>query len=474
MNNNPSNVTEVQDLFGKMPPASQEAEQSILGCILLDNQALNKAVELLIEGDFYRQGHRLIFAAMCDMFERGEAIDILTLIEELSRTNKLEKAGGKAYIAGLADVVPAAAHAGSYAKIVREKAILRQLIATTQEIAARAYEDTGDVETFLDEAESAIFDVADRKIRPSFYPLKTVVKETFKTLERLSENRGAVTGVATGYKDLDEITAGMHPGDLIVIAARPGMGKTALALNIARNAALEGKMVTETCDGKVPTAFFSLEMAREQLAIRLFCSEARVDSRDVRRGFIEKADWGKLTRAANILHVAPMFIDDTPSISVLEMKAKCRRLKAENNLGLVVVDYIQLMRGRQTREGNREQEVADISRSLKGLAKELSLPVLALSQLNRGVESRPDKRPRLADLRESGAIEQDADVIMFIYRESKYKTDEEVKAMDEPLKTELIIGKQRNGPVGTVYLTFLEEFTRFESYIPSTTAFGPE
>lgn len=441
-----------RELFGKVPPASQEAEQGVLGCILLDNDGLHKALELIEEADFYREGHRQIYLAMQDLFEHGEPIDILTLVETLKRTDKLERAGGAAYIAGLADIVPSASHISSYAKIVREKAILRSLIATAQQIAARAYEDTGDVEAFLDEAESAIYDVADRKIRPGFSPLKIIVRDTFKKLEELSEHRGLVTGVPTGFNDLDEITAGLHPGDLFVVAARPGMGKTAFALNLAMNAAL---------DGKTPTAFFSLEMAKEQLAIRLFCSEARIDSRDVRRGYIEKNDWGKLIRAANVLQDLPIFIDDTPAISVLEMKAKCRRLKSEHDLGLVVVDYLQLMRGKQSKNSNREQEIADISRSLKCLAKELSLPVIALSQLNRAVESREDKRPRLADLRESGAIEQDADVIAFVYRDKKYNED-----TPEQNKAELIIGKQRNGPVGTIFLTFIEEYTRFENYTP--------
>ena len=442
----------VTDLFLKTPPASQESEMGVLGSVLLDNTALDAAAELIEGSDFYREGHRLVFDTMQNMSERGEPIDILTLVEELRKTDKLERCGGAAYVAGLADTVPSAAHVASYAKIVREKSVLRALIATTQQIAARAYEDVGEIDDFLDEAESAIFDVADRKVKTGFIPLKNIVKESFKTLERLSEHRGLLTGVSTGFVDFDEITAGLQPGDLIVIAGRPGMGKTALALNIARNAAV---------DTGVPTAFYSLEMAREQLAIRMFCTESKIDSKDMRRGFISKNDWAKLMQAANTLQAAPIFIDDSSTMTVLEMKAKARRMKARHNIGLIVIDYMQLMKGRQTREGNREQEIADVSRSLKALAKELRVPVVALSQLNRAVESREDKRPRLADLRESGAIEQDADVIAFLYRDKMYND-----RTDDECMTELIIGKQRNGPVGVVKLAFREQFTRFESYSP--------
>lgn len=444
------NVAEVQELFQRVPPSSLEMEQGALGGILLENQRLHQVMEVLDEGDFYREGHRIIYRSMLALFERGEPIDLMTLVEELKRTDKLERAGGAAYVASLPDLTPTAAHVGSYAKTVREKAVLRTLISTTQEIAARAYEDPADVEDFLDEAEGAIFDVAGKKVRPSFFPLSDVVTATFKTLEKLSERRGLVTGVPTGYTKLDELTAGLHPGDLVIIAGRPGMGKTALALNIARNASV---------DHKVPVAFFSLEMAREQIAIRLFCSEARINSRDVRSGYIEKNDWGKLIRAANILQDAPVFIDDSAGIGVLEMKAKARRLKAEHNLGLVVVDYLQLMRGKQTRDSSREQEIADISRNLKAMAKELELPVIALSQLNRAVEARQDGVPRLADLRESGAIEQDADVIIFVHRDLKGESTPEERA-----KTSIIIGKQRNGPIGKIELVFLEQYTRFENY----------
>jgi len=433
-----------------VPPSNLEMEQGVLGGILLDNHALHQVMEVLDEGDFYREGHRIIYRTMLVLFERGEPIDLITLPAELQRADKLEKAGGAAYVASLPDLTPAAAHVGSYARTVREKAVLRTLISTAQNIAARAYEDPPDVEDFLDEAEGSIFDVAGKKIRPSFFPLDEILKSTLKTLEKLMDRHGLVTGVPTGYRDLDELTAGLHPSDLIIIAGRPGMGKTALALNIARNAAV---------NDNAPVAFFSLEMAKEQIAIRLFCSEARLNSRNLRRGFIEKNEWGKLTSAANVLHQAPIFIDDSPGISVLEMKAKARRLKAEHNLQLVVVDYLQLMRGKQTRDSSREQEIADISRNLKAMAKELELPVIALSQLNRAVESRQDGVPRLADLRESGAIEQDADVIIFVHRDLKGDSTPEERA-----KTDIIIGKQRNGPIGKIDLIFLEQYTRFENY----------
>lgn len=443
-------VAEVKELFQRMPPWSLEAEQGVLGGIMLDNKEIHVAMETVEEGDFYREGHRVIYRAMIELFERGEPIDMLTLVEQLKKTDKLERAGGVAYLASLPDLTPSSAHVGIYAKIVRSKSLLRNLIGTAQDIISRAYEDPPQVEEFLDEAEGMIFELGGKKRKSSFYSFKELAKQTIDLIDKISERQGLVTGVPTGFKDLDDMTAGLHAGDLIIIAGRPAMGKTALALNIARNSAVEHK---------IPVAFFSLEMSKEQLAIRLLCMEAKINSHSIRHGYVSKEDWSKLIRAANVLQDVPIFIDDSPAISVLEMKAKARRLKTEMKAGLVVVDYLQLMRGRQTKETNREQEIADISRSLKALAKELDVPVIALSQLNRAVEVRGDKMPRLADLRESGAIEQDADLIIFVHRETSAEATPEERA-----KAKIIIGKQRNGPTGIVDLTFLEECTRFENY----------
>ncbi len=447
-----SGSAKVTEIYRKVPPYSAEAERGIVGAVLLDNGVLHRAMEMVDSGDFYEARNRIIYETMLNLSERGAPIDLITLTDELRRSDLLEKAGGVTYVGGLTEAAPTARHIETYARIVREKSLLRHLIAITGEIAAQAYEDPPEVETFLDEAESAIFDIAGKKISPSFYPLGELVPEAVRQLEILQKRSGGITGVPTGFADLDELTAGFHPSDLVIVAGRPGMGKTALALNIARNASIEAE---------VPVAFFSLEMSRWQVATRLFCAEAHLDSRDMRRGFIAKEDWARLMIAANLLKDAKFFVDDSPAINVLEMKAKARRLVAEHKVGLIIVDYLQLMRGRQTRDSNREQEIADISRSLKGLAKELDIPVIALSQLNRAVESREDKRPRLADLRESGAIEQDADLIIFLYREKKYKPDTSLGNI-----AEANIGKHRNGPEGMVKLTFIEEFARFESYSP--------
>lgn len=450
-NRKQSGIAEVRELFQKMPPWSLEAEQGVLGGILLDNKEIHVAMEILEEGDFYREGHRVIYRAMQELFERGEPIDILTLVEQLKREDKLERAGGVAYLASLPDLTPSSNHVGIYANIVRSKSLLRNLIGTAQEIIARAYEDPTEVHEFLDEAEGMIFELGGKKRKSGFYSFKELAKQTIDLIDKISERQGLITGTPTGFKDLDDMTAGLHAGDLIIVAGRPAMGKTALALNIARNAAVEHK---------IPVAFFSLEMSKDQLAVRLLCMEARINSHSIRHGYVSREDWGKLIRAANVLQDAPIFIDDSPAISVLEMKSKARRLKTESKVGLVMVDYLQLMRGKQTRDSNREQEIADISRSLKALAKELDVPVVALSQLNRAVEIRGDKMPRLADLRESGAIEQDADLIIFVHRE----TGAEVSA-EERARAKIIIGKQRNGPTGVVDLTFLEESTRFENYV---------
>jgi len=438
-------------LTRKLPPQNIDAEQSVLGAVLLENEAINKVTEHIIPEDFYRESHRKIFQGMLELLEKNEPVDLITLTDELKKKNHLADVGGPAYIASLADNIPTASNVAYYAKIVREKAILRRLVNTATEIVTKGYEDSGNVEDVLDQAERSIFEITRKGVNPSFFDLKTVVKESFKTIERLYEKKDFVTGVPTGFQELDRLTAGLQPADLIIVAGRPSMGKTALCLNIAQYAASEAS---------VPVAIFSLEMSKEQIALRMLCSEGRVDAQQLRRGFLTDQDWRKLIKAADLLSRAPIFIDDTPAMSVLEMRAKARRLKAEHNLGLIIIDYLQLMRGRSGTD-SREQEISDISRSLKALAKELNLPVLALSQLNRRVEERPIKRPQLADLRESGAIEQDADVIAFIYREEVYNRSEENKG-----KAEVMVGKQRNGPTGDIPLTFIDKYTRFENYSP--------
>jgi replicative DNA helicase len=437
-------------LAQRLPPQNLEAEVSVLGGVLLDNEALNRVLEVMKEGDFYRESHRKIFSAILDLYEKSEPVDLITLTEALKKREALEAVGGVEYLNSLVNSVPTAANISYYAKIVKEKAILRKLINRSTDIISQVYGVSGDVDDFLDQAERSIFEISEDRVRPSFYPLKDIIKASFKTIERLYEKRQFITGVPTGFTKLDELTSGLQPSDLIIVAGRPSMGKTALALDIAAYAAVEGG---------IPSAIFSLEMAKEQLALRMLCSEAKVDAHRLRGGFLSESDWPKLTRAAGSLSEAPIFIDDTPGLSALEMRAKSRRLKAEHNLGLVVVDYLQLMRGRADSD-NREQEISDISRSLKALAKELNVPVMALSQLNRRVEERGDRRPQLSDLRESGAIEQDADVIIFLYRDEVYN-----KSEDNPNKgkAEIIIGKQRNGPTDKFELTFLDKFTCFEN-----------
>lgn len=431
----------------KLPPQNIEAEQSILGGVLIENDALNTVVEFLEDGDFYREAHQKIFNCMIALSEKSEPLDLITLTNELKKRKELEGIGGASYLASLVESVPTAANITYYAKIVKEKSILRKLISTATEIVTQSYQERKDLEDFLDEAEQAIFRISENQVRPAFYPIKEIVKESFKVIEQLYEKKELITGVPSGFKDLDKKTAGFQNADLIIVAGRPSMGKTALCLNIAQHAAITSK---------VPTAIFSLEMSKEQLAIRMLCSEARVDSARLRSGFLNESDWPKLTMAAGALSDAPIFIDDSAAISVLELRAKARRLKADRGLGLVIVDYLQLMRGRSGVE-RREQEISEISRSLKALAKELDIPVLAISQLSRKAEDRPGRRPQLSDLRESGAIEQDADVIIFIYRDEVYNADSEQKGT-----AEVIIGKQRNGPTGKVDLSFISEYTAFK------------
>lgn len=429
----------------------------MLGGVLLENEALNKALEILRPEDFYREAHRKIFSALIDLSDKGEPADLVTLTAALQLKGNLEAVGGSGYLATLVDYVPTAANIAYYCRMVKDKSVSRQLIQVATEIATRGYEG-GDVEAELDWAEKSIFEIAGSKAKPSYFSTREIMKDTFKTIEKLYDRKELITGVPTGFNDLDLMTAGLQGGDLVIIAARPSMGKTAFCLNIVEHAALRAAK-------PVPSIVFSLEMGKEQLVQRLLCSVSRVDASRLRTGHLGESDWPKLTNGAGLLSEAPIFIDDTPSISVLELRAKARRLKSEHDLGLVMVDYLQLMQGRNAE--SRQQEISEISRSLKALAKELHVPVVALSQLNRSLESRTDKRPMMADLRESGAIEQDADVIMFIYRDTVYC--EACKRRDNSCDkghdkdAEVIIGKQRNGPIGSVHLTFRGEFTRFEN-----------
>lgn len=434
----------------RIPPQNLEAEQAVLGSILLKADVFGTVVEILKTGDFYKEGHKLMFEAMLGLFDRNEPLDLLTVSNELRDLNRLEQAGGAGYLASLTSIVPVTANVVSYARIIREKSILRRLIAVNTDIAARCFEEQNDIDLLVDKAEQAIFDIAGSKGEQNFTPVKAIVPKAFAMVEQLFKRKELITGVPTGYTEIDRMTAGLQPSDLIIIAARPSMGKTSFAMNIAQHAALVEK---------TGVAVFSLEMSKEQLVMRLLSSVGRIDSQRIRTGKLRSEDWPKLTRAVGMLSEAPIYIDDTPAITVLEMRAKIRRLAAQQEIGLIIVDYLQLMRGRNDIE-NRTQEISEISRSLKALAKEHNVPVIALSQLNRSLESRTDKRPMMSDLRESGAIEQDADVICFIYRDEVYN-----KSEDNPEKgtAEVIIGKQRNGPTGVSRLTFIKEFTMFEN-----------
>jgi replicative DNA helicase len=440
----------------KIPPQNIEAEQSVLGGVLIEPDALSRVLEIMRGPDFYREAHQKIFTAMVDMYQKGTPVDLITLSEHLLSRNQMEAVGGAAYLASLADAIPSAVNIEVYARIVRDKATLRRLISLSAEIASKSYRFSGDVEDILDQAEKSIFEITEDKITPHVYPLSEVIKDSFRTIEELYDRKERVSGVPTGFINLDQYTSGLQPSDLIIVAGRPSMGKTAFALDMARNAATQAE---------IPVLIFSLEMSRQQLATRMLCSEARVDAHRLRSGYIGERDWPRLTSAAGVLSEAPIFIDDSAAMSVLQMRAKARRLKADRGLGLVVVDYLQLMSGRAGAD-RREQEISEISRSLKALAKELHLPVIALSQLNRKVEDRTDKRPVMADLRESGAIEQDADVILFIYRDEMYDENSKHKGI-----AEIIIGKQRNGPSGVrVNLAFLNQYTRFENLAGSDEA----
>lgn len=435
----------------RIPPQNLEAEQSVLGSMLLDKEAIIFVSEYLKPVDFYRESHRQIFQAICALCDRDEPVDLVTLAEELRTRAVLEPVGGMGALTLLANAVPTAANVMYYARIVREKALLRTLINTATRIVTRSFEATDEVEEILDEAEQAIFEVARRSGPQGFAAMKEVLKDAFERIDKLWGNKGGVTGLSTGFPDLDQITCGLQNSDLIIIAARPSMGKTTLALNIAQHIAVNEKL---------PTAVFSLEMSKDQLAQRILCAQAGIDANRLRQGYLSDEDYPRLTRAAGPLSAAPLFIDDTPAISALEMRARARRLKAEHGLAAVFIDYLQLMRGSERTE-NRQQEISAISRSLKALAKELNIPVIALSQLSREVEKRDKKRPVLSDLLESGGIEANADVVAFIYREGYYNEEAENKPL-----TEVIVAKQRNGPVGKIQLYFKENQNKFVSISP--------
>ncbi|MDP2848864.1 MAG: replicative DNA helicase [Humidesulfovibrio sp.] len=438
-------------LSRNVPPQNLEAEQAVLGGVFLRNTLFHSLVDVIRSDDFYSPAHRLIFRSFEDLYSRNAPIDLITVTEYLSQGQTLDSIGGPVYLAELASSPVSAANALYHASIVRDKAVARRLIEAASEIIGNCY-DSQDVEGLLDQSEQSIFKISDVRSKTTVHTGKELVDRVFKELEKRVGRQAMVTGITTGYEKLDEMTAGMQNSDLIIVAARPSMGKTAFALNLALNAATKGET-------QVPTAIFSLEMSMDQIMMRLLCCQGRVDQTNLRRGSIDDQDWAKLYEAANIISTAPIFVDDTAALSTMELRARCRRLKSEHNLGLVVVDYLQLMRASRDID-SREQEISDISRNLKALAKELNIPVIALSQLNRKVEERSDKRPMLSDLRESGAIEQDADVIMFIYRDDVYNKKE---GNPKAGVAEIIIGKQRNGPVGEVELFFKKQYSRFEN-----------
>lgn len=430
----------------RVPPQSVEAEQSVLGCMLLQKEAVARALDVLRPEDFYRDTHRLIFEVMRSLFEAGQPIDLITVTEALRARGLLEQIGGLTYLAELANVVPTAANLEHYARIVQERALLRNIILVGTTMAQKAYEPGREAEEILDEAERMVFQLSERTHGSSYEPLREVLIHTVSKIDQLYDSSAGITGVPTGFSALDALTAGFQNSDLVVLAARPSMGKTQLALNFARNAAAAG----------VTTVYFALEMSKEQLALRLICAEGQIDSQKLRRGQLNEEDWRRFSYAVGQLSQLPLFIDDTPALTPLELRARARRLKAEHNLGFLVVDYLQLMEVGRARIENRQQEIAIISRTLKALARELSIPVLALSQLSRAVDSRQDRRPMLSDLRESGAIEQDADIVAFIFREQYYQKTEGV-----PDIAEVIIAKQRNGPTGTVRLLYAQQYGRF-------------
>jgi replicative DNA helicase len=438
-------------------PHNLEAEKCVLGAILINNQVFNQAAEFIDAGDFFRDAHRRIFEKMVALSEHTEPIDLVTLKDELVKSNELEEVGGPAYIASLTDGVPRSANVEYYAKIVKEKSTLRRLIQSATDVLAQAYDAEEDADDLLDRAESAIFQIADDRLRSGFVPLSSLVDSGYQLIEQLQAHKGLVTGVPSGFEKLDEMTSGFQKADLVIVAARPSMGKTSFVLNIALHCGVEAAKTV---------GIFSLEMSKEQLFLRMLTSEARVDAHRFRGGFLGEQDYARLVDAFAKLHEAKVYIDDSPSLGILEMRAKARRLKAEKGLDLLVVDYLQLMQGRGRFE-NRQQELASISRAMKMLAKELNVPILALSQLSRAPEARGDHRPQLSDLRESGALEQDADVVLFIFREDMYSQDGEHKPENDGT-AEIIVGKQRNGPTGVARLAFIKQYTRFENLAPGS------
>ena len=429
-------------------PQALEAEQAVLGSMLTTKAAVSKSMQWLTADHFYKTSHERIFACMVDLFEKGEPVDAISVVNKLKKKKELESVGGAFYITGLAESVPTTANVEHYSKIVLEKHLLRTLIKVSHDVSKDAFEDSQDVDQILDSAESAIFNISEKRLRGGFKHIDPILHHAFEELDKIASKPGSVTGVPSGLMDLDDMTSGFHPGELIIVAGRPGMGKTALALSMGRNAA-----VLE----KTGVGMFSLEMANHQLAMRLLCAEGRVDSHLVRTGKLPKTQWKNLSIAVGSLAEAPIYLDDTPGMSVLEVRAKARRLKAEKEVGLIIVDYLQLMTGPKGSE-SRQQEISQISRSLKNLAKEIDLPVIGLSQLSRAVESRSDRRPQLSDLRESGAIEQDADLVIFLYRPWVYTQED-----DDRGKAEIIVAKQRNGPTGIIEATFIDRFARFEN-----------
>ncbi|MEE9167642.1 MAG: replicative DNA helicase [Candidatus Neomarinimicrobiota bacterium] len=432
----------------KVPPQSLEAEQAVLGAMLRSKDAVSRAMEILTPDSFYKDGHSRIFRAMTNLFNSGDPVDAVSVINELKKKKQLQASGGSYYMTGLSESVPTSANVDHYARIVLEKASLRRLIEVASELSQSAYEDHQELDTILDTAEQKIFAISQNRLKGGFHHLNPVLQQTFEQLDRIHEKPGSVTGVPSGLMDLDEMTSGFQDGELIIVAGRPGMGKTSLALTLARNGAV---------DHQIPVGIFSLEMANSQLAMRLLCAEARVDSHLVRTGKLPKQQWKNLSMSVGVLADAPIYLDDTPAMGVTELRAKARRLKAEKDVKLIIIDYLQLMRGTFGSE-SRQQEISLISRSLKALAKEINVPITAVSQLSRAPEGRSDKHPQLSDLRESGAIEQDADVVMFLYREWMYTRKEEDRR-----KAEIILAKQRNGPTGLIRAIFVDKYAKFEN-----------
>jgi len=430
----------------KIPPQNIEAEMAVLGAMIIDESVIADCLEVLAQEDFYKLEHKLIFASIFSLFDANKKIDLLTLCEDLTGKKALERAGGSSYLATLSDFVPTSANCVNYARIVKEKSVLRSLISSATQIAASVYGQEEDVTSLLDKAERLIFEISDRRLEHSYVHIKDIIKDGIELIESLYHKKSHVTGVPTGFSDFDIKTAGLQPGDLTIVAGRPSMGKSAFATTIAEHVAV---------NEKIPVGIFSLEMSKEQLMQRFLCAEAKVDMHKLRTGFLAPSQWPVLTAAAGRLSEAPIYIDDTPAITIFELRSKARRLKAHHGIKLILVDYLQLIRGSR-RMDSRQQEISDISQSLKALAKELNVPVIAISQLSRAVESRQDHRPQLSDLRESGAIEQDADVVVLLLREEYYNPTEENKG-----RAEVIIAKQRNGPVGTVELGFIREFMKF-------------